>query len=178
MKFSVGNGLPWAAAAQLASIISYAQASDAIITEGAAAKVTSISSAGAPYFEYETRQLTDEVIERLSEDPDLAADANLFDFDHGADADEEALGGLPHHRRCKVFPGDNDWPTERIWDKFEKLLGGKKALIPTTPLAAPCYPDRPEYSPEKCEEITARWSDAYLQYACSHQNPSCPRQSG
>ena len=170
MKLSVGQSLAWVAAAQLLSTIPYVQGllGPAAI-EGAAAKVGRASAAaGASYFEYETHQLTDEVLHRLRGDPDLAVDAHLYDFDHETDTGEEARSGPPHHRRCKVFPGDDDWPSERTWDRFESLLGGKGTLKPTTPLAAPCYPDRKEYNPEKCAEITARWSDPYLQYVCPH----------
>jgi hypothetical protein len=171
MKLSVGQRLAWVtAAAQLLSTIPCAQALDAATIEGAgaAAQVGPVSAAGASYFGYETRQLTDEVVHLLYSNPDLAGDARLFDFDHKTDTDEEARSGAHHHRRCKVFPGDDDWPSKSTWDKFERLLGGKGTLIPTTPIAAPCYPDRKEYSPEKCEEITAKWSDPYLQYVCSH----------
>lgn len=127
----------------------------------AVAKVPAISSVGTPYFEYETRQLTDEVIRSIREDSSTAEYAGLFDFDNGVDAD--ALGPATHGK-CKVFPGDEDWPSEEKWDKFDELLGN--ALIPTIPLAAPCYPSWGEYSTDKCEEITAKWSDAYFQYGC------------
>ena len=152
--------LLWAAAQMM--ILRHVAPAHATFEGAAVAKVSAVSSAGAAYFEYETLQLTDGVIERLRHDPEMAEHAGLFDFDHGVG---EAQGGQHHHHqgRCKVFPGDDEWPSQRTWDRFARLLGGD-ALIPTIPLAAPCYPDRAEYSAAKCEDITARWSDAYLQY--------------
>lgn len=38
---------------------------------------------------------------------------------------------------CRVFPGDEAWPSQETWDTFGKLLGG--VLIKTVPIAALCY---------------------------------------
>ncbi|KAK7750820.1 hypothetical protein SLS62_007219 [Diatrype stigma] len=142
LVFTTNIGASWAAAA------------------AAVAKTPAISSAGTPYFEYETQQLTDEVIGRLRQDPDAAEYASLFDFDNDSVDPENYDAVLPKQGRCKVFPGDEDWPSDKTWDTFNGLLGN--TLIPTTPLAAPCYPSRNEYSAEKCEEVTAKWGDAYF----------------
>ncbi len=89
--------------------------------------------------------------------------ADLFDFDHdfgtAAGANDASPPSGPGG--CKVFPGDEDWPPESKWDAFDEQLD--KALILTVPLAAPCYPERKEYDVKKCEDITARWADAYFQ---------------
>lgn len=153
-----GSSLPWAVF-QLLIITTNIDASWA--AAAAVTKTPAISSAGTPYFDYETQQLTDEVIERLRDGPDAAEYAGLFEFDNGVDPDDDVL---PQLGKCKVFPGDEDWPSEKKWDKFNELLGN--ALIATTPLAAPCYPSWGEYGTAKCEEIGAKWTDAYFQYAC------------
>lgn len=159
-----GCSLPWVILQLLVVFSTHSKASllsDHASIQSAAVKVPPVSVAGTPYFEYETQQLTEEVIKSIEVDSDAAEYISLFDFDNGAYTDTFRPST---HKKCKVFPGDEDWPSEKKWNKFDKLLGN--ALIPTTPLAAPCYPSWGEYSAEKCEEITAKWSDAYFQYAC------------
>ncbi|RYP69723.1 hypothetical protein DL771_005925 [Monosporascus sp. 5C6A] len=153
-KFLLHN-LP-CAAVQLA-FVTRVGASDGETVEPVAVKVPSESLAGAPYFEYETSQLTDQALGRIRDDPDATEYADLFDFDSGISAGNHPSSGPA---KCRVFPGDEDWPSERKWKIFNKLLGN--ALIPTTPLAAPCYPDWEVYDAAKCEAITANWGDAYI----------------
>ncbi|RYP80263.1 hypothetical protein DL769_002565 [Monosporascus sp. CRB-8-3] len=147
------------------AFVTRVSASDGVAAEPIAAEVASESLAGTPYFEYETWQLTDQVLERIRDDPDAAEYASLFDFDGSV-----STGNHPSSRppRCRVFPGDEDWPSERKWKIFNKLLGN--ALIPTTPLAAPCYSNWGVYDAAKCEAITANWGDAYIQEA---ENETC-----
>ncbi|KAM7194560.1 FAD binding domain containing protein [Naviculisporaceae sp. PSN 640] len=67
-------------------------------------------------------------------------------------------------KTCKTYPGDKDWPTERIWSLFNYLLGNG-ALIKTVPEAAICYPgwaNQTAYSPSKCEGITSTWNNSTL----------------
>ena len=106
------------------------------------------------------------LVNRLLDDPELAGvSAVLFDEAHERHLDGdlglalalESRAVLREDLRVLVMSATIDGA------RFARLLGGD-ALIPTIPLAAPCYPDRAEYSAAKCEDITARWSDAYLQY--------------
>lgn len=62
---------------------------------------------------------------------------------------------------CKVFPGDDDWPTDAAWDAFDLLLGG--SLIPTIPSASSCYPGWGDESDSECEYVTSEWTDSWLQ---------------
>ncbi|RYP49501.1 hypothetical protein DL768_004804 [Monosporascus sp. mg162] len=146
------------AVVQLA-FVTRVSASNGETIEPVAVKVSTESLAGAPYFEYETWQLTDQALERIRDDPDVTEYADLFDFDSGV-----STGNHPSSTptKCRVFPGDEDWPSERKWKILNKLLGN--ALIPTTPLAAPCYSNWGVYDAAKCEAITANWGDAYIQY--------------
>lgn len=110
------------------------------------------TKADAPLFEYETKQLTDGVIAKLS-----AEDAKLFGFDDSAVAPSfKKRSGF-----CKIFPGDNDWPSQKTWDRFNELVDG--ALIPTIPLAAPCYRNFGVYDPEKCAAIAKNDTNPYAQ---------------
>ena len=117
----------------------------------AAQKVSSVSGAGAPLFESETIQLTEHVIATLN-----ASHAALFDFGNSSScASKRSTGG------CKVFPGDQAWPSNFIWELFNNYLGD--ALIKTVPLAASCYSSWPEYDLTKCKSVTADWTNSYMQ---------------
>ncbi|KUJ18747.1 FAD-binding domain-containing protein [Mollisia scopiformis] len=101
----------------------------------------------------ETLQLTDAVVANLTS-IDLA-NASLFAFDDNATSiDARSLG-------CKVFPGDQAYPSTLVWYIFDLLLG--QSLIKTVPLAAPCYNDWPsEENAALCTTITNNWTDSYL----------------
>ncbi|KAF2177623.1 FAD-binding domain-containing protein [Zopfia rhizophila CBS 207.26] len=110
---------------------------------GPAAIVVSADSttADAPPFDSEAKQLTDEVIQQFANDQSTSAHAKLFTFDDG----------LPTTARPEV------------WDTFDALLDG--ALIPTTPLAAPCYKNWGVYNPAKCAETSKDFTNPYLHEA-------------
>ncbi|KAF9876628.1 FAD binding domain protein [Colletotrichum karsti] len=115
-------------------------------------KVPSDSAAsGIDYFDFETLQLTIEVIDTLSKSNFSAV--NLFDFGN-EDAKEI-------ERTCKVFPGDAAWTSDSTWFYFDRLTGG--ALVDGVPPAAPCYEDWPQFDEAKCEEITSKWSSPQFQ---------------
>jgi hypothetical protein len=63
--------------------------------------------------------------------------------------------------KCKVFPGDANWPDESQWTALNKSTNG--ALIKTIPIAAPCYPG-PLYNADRCAYITSQWSNSSIQY--------------
>jgi len=112
---------------------------------------------GAPYFEWETVQLTEAVLANLTEHE--LTDVEFFAFEDTAEDRRRSGGPGSGGPRCKVMPGDAEWPSPMTWTVANLLTGG--ALIPTTPLAAPCYAG-PHYNTTKCDEITARWSDPRL----------------
>lgn len=112
-------------------------------------KRPSNSSAGAPLFDYERIQLTDQVIGKLSQNQSV-----LFGF--GNNTTDTTPSGS-----CKVFPGDHQWPSHSAWSALNNLLDG--ALIKNVPLAASCYSSWPQYDSEKCANITAQWTDSNIQ---------------
>jgi len=64
--------------------------------------------------------------------------------------------------RCKVYPGDHNWPSDDAWSKLNDLSGGRLIADPT-PLAAVCYPDQPSYDPIKCASYTTpEWQRSYI----------------
>ncbi|KAJ4363200.1 hypothetical protein N0V83_010320 [Neocucurbitaria cava] len=63
--------------------------------------------------------------------------------------------------RCKVYPGDLEWPSEEAWSHLDALTNNRLLEAPT-PLAAVCYPGE-GYNGTKCAEYTvANWQRSYL----------------
>ncbi|KAF2179656.1 FAD-binding domain-containing protein [Zopfia rhizophila CBS 207.26] len=132
------------------------QASPRQPIQPASTVVPNNSPAGAPLFKGETIQLTDRVVESLANAPSTAEYADLFAFDDGSGLNSTRRKGF-----CKTYPGDQNWPSDRAWHVFDSLLDG--ALIPTVPLAAPCYNSKwGPMDPQKCGHITARFNSPYL----------------
>ena len=50
--------------------------------------------------------------------------------------------------RCKVFPGDQDWPSDDAWQRFNVSLSG--ALLKPSPPGAVCYPTHPSFNAAAC----------------------------
>ncbi|KAF2005163.1 FAD/FMN-containing isoamyl alcohol oxidase-like protein MreA [Amniculicola lignicola CBS 123094] len=148
--------LPGAVALSL-FLFSFALAQSPIISasiEPAATTVPSSTVAGAPLLEVETVQLTEAVIARIENDLQTTDYAKLFAFDSDAAVEKRNLPA------CKTYPGDWNWPIRLVWDLFDMLLGG--ALIPTVPIAAPCYDSK--WGPKdqaKCNEIVATFSKPF-----------------
>jgi hypothetical protein len=116
------------------------------------ATVSRRAPSGAYLFAYEKKQLTDEAIAQLSSE-----EQKLFGFDDSA----VNSGLFRRSGECKTYPGDDTWPSEETWDKFDALTDG--SLIPTVPLAAPCYSNWGVYDSAKCAAIAAKFTDPYLQ---------------
>lgn len=79
-------------------------------------------------------------------------EATLFNFSN-PDSPRKDL-------KCKVFPGDTEWPSDHQWALLNKTTNG--ALIKTTPIAAPCFAG-PLYDADKCAYIASQWTNSSLQ---------------
>ena len=117
-----------------------------------AGQVSSTSIADVPLFDSESFQLTDNDIAKLSQ-----RQSALVKF--RCDGTNKTTSPT---RKCKVFPGDPQWPSQSAWSVFNDLLGG--ALIKTVPLAASCYSSWPQYDSDECERISSQWTDSHLQW--------------
>ena len=111
------------------------------------------SAVETPLFDCETVQLTDAALERIKVSHETAKISKRLAF---APIIESQLLPQNSSRKCKVFPGDQEWPSDSEWSAFNDVLGG--ALISTIPLASPCYTNWGNYDSEKCAAITAGWS--------------------
>lgn len=52
-------------------------------------------------------------------------------------------------QRCRVFPGDDLWPSETEWARLNRSLDG--TLLRPTPAGAVCYPAHPAYDAARCQ---------------------------
>jgi hypothetical protein len=137
----------------------------------AATFVPVTSPAGAPLQEAETLQLTDAVIERLATEEGVSEYAEYFAFDDSTAASDTRVRRAAS-ASCKTFPGDSDWPKEIVWDIFNVLLGG--ALIPTKPIAAPCYDSKwGKKDSAKCTDITNNFTNPLFHEADPTSSMSC-----
>ena len=61
-------------------------------------------------------------------------------------------------RQCKVFPGDEDWPTDTDWRTFNETLGG--TLLKPIPQSSVCWENTiySDYSPSQCAAVTANFN--------------------
>lgn len=101
-------------------------------------------------FDFEKLQLTDQALADCANQG--LGDISPFSF-------RRPHPGHPKPRpRCKTYPGDPDWPTDKTWHLFDHLLGG--VLIKTVPEAAVCYPEWGHYSASECAELTATWENS------------------
>jgi hypothetical protein len=137
----------------------------------AATLVSTESAAGVPLFNAEAVQLTEEVIAQLagSDDPDIAKNAHLFSFDDSPSVTPVARAQrIRRAARCKTYPGDFLWPSNLVWDVFDRVLGG--ALEPIVPLASVCYKNSQykNYDAAKCSALTAAWGLDKTQYVCPY----------
>ncbi|KOS23052.1 hypothetical protein ESCO_003775 [Escovopsis weberi] len=66
-------------------------------------------------------------------------------------------GPVVRSGECKVFPGDDGWPSQEEWDALDSVLGG--ALIKSVPIAAPCYRDWGRYDAEECRALLGNWTN-------------------
>ena len=98
-------------------------------------------------------QLTETVITNLTATLNLPV-ASLFQFDTKPIAAANA--------KCKVFPGDADYPSKAEWAIFSILAGN--ALIETVPLGAYCFANSGVYDAARCQYLLDNWTKSEIQY--------------
>lgn len=114
--------------------------------------VTLDTAASVPLFEYESSALGSEALQS-----------------HGGEFSylfTSVSGSSLSSGECKAYPGDTAWPSKEEWDALDKSMNG--ALIPTVPIAAPCYQDWNRFDQQKCDAIIANWTSPYFQYVSRH----------
>jgi hypothetical protein len=112
------------------------------------------SAAGIGLFGFETNQLTNAILQELADTTPETDILSLFGFENGTfDARNDT---------CKSFPGDANYPDQATWSLLNDVLGD--ALIPTTPIAAPCYASSNKYSVAQCADISTRFTTSELQF--------------
>lgn len=70
-------------------------------------------------------------------------------FDAISFADAASFRTTKSGARCKVFPGDADWPSQSEWSRFNASLGG--VLLKPLPPASVCYSSSPAFDAAKCD---------------------------
>jgi hypothetical protein len=120
----------------LAPVFVFGQSPTLPNIEPAATLIPATSAAGALLQPSEILQLTDGFVERLFVENDIVEFAKYFGFEYSTGTGDNDTQSV-NEAACRTFPGDPNWPKDRVWDIFNLLLGG--ALIPTIPIAASCY---------------------------------------
>lgn len=64
--------------------------------------------------------------------------------------------------RCKVYPGDQDWPSDEAWEELNQVVDGRLLNRPD-PIASVCY-DGPLYNLDECAKVTAHWNESYSHF--------------
>ncbi|KAL2813077.1 FAD-binding domain-containing protein [Aspergillus cavernicola] len=76
--------------------------------------------------------------------------------------------------KCRCSPSDDCWPSLSSWSSLNTTVGGK--LIAKQPLAKSCYQGG-SYDAQRCEKVTASWTNSSFQEASpignSSLNPVC-----
>ena len=114
-----------------------------------------LSAHRAGLFSYERDQLTSEELLRLHSSRETPGSSGIFSFDDGSDK----TGRLIQSGECKAFPETSSWPSQSAWNELGNAIGS--SLIPTTPLAAPCFKIWSVYNAEKCKAIQSSFSNPY-----------------
>jgi hypothetical protein len=145
----------------LVASASFAQATPTTSITAAATIVADTAVSAPPLFHHERVQLTEGVLAGVSEALQNESVAGMFAFANSSSRSTLTERSTKHS--CKLMPGDIRWPSERVWDVLDHLLGGN--LIKTVPLASYCYPEWPQYNAAKCANITADWLNSDLHMA-------------
>ena len=148
MKFSQAR---WATIV-VARFLPAALAQDSVTTTLTAAATQVTPKPNDNYFEFETLQLVDESLDQLDEDT-----RPLFEFAaHGAPSKQ-----APPYSTCKLFPGDEQYPSEALMDIFNLLSGN--SLIKSVPVASACY-EGSLYDATECEYIASQFNNSYFTF--------------
>jgi hypothetical protein len=68
-----------------------------------------------------------------------------------------AIGAGSVQAKCKVYPGEEGWPSVEEWDKFNETVNGR-LLGPVVPLSAPCHHGGlGTYNAAECNALTDEW---------------------
>lgn len=82
----------------------------------------------------------------------VAVAATTIPLGHARSLDTKSL--QQRQPKCRVLPGDPDWPSQAEWDRLNATVGGR--LIAGLPLGAVCHD--PHYDEAKCRELRDNWS--------------------
>jgi hypothetical protein len=140
--------------AQIAILLFAGASAKRHVRSSAHLSVPPASAAGIDLFDFEAIQLTDAGLQRLVDSTPDADILALFGFDN-------ASAPKGRNETCKTFPGDAHYPDGKTWSMLNKVLGD--ALIPTIPIAAPCYASSGVYSASKCANVETRFTTSELQ---------------
>jgi len=107
-------------------------------------------------------QLTETVVTNLTATLSLPV-ASLFRFgdDDGGNGNSNS-NTKAADTKCKVFPGDADYPSKAEWAIFSILAGN--ALIETVPLGAYCFANSGVYDAARCQYLLDNWTKSEIQY--------------
>lgn len=61
-------------------------------------------------------------------------------------------------RSCRSLPGDEDWPSDKIWSRLNSTVGNR--LIKSLPIAHVCHD--PTYDEAACQRLKLEWNHASL----------------
>lgn len=120
----------------------------------AAETVTATSTpANVPLFDYETVQLTDDVVAELQTNSAVAAFASFLEFGDANTTSAVHTRQARSAQHCKTMPEDALYPSKTVWELIDTLLGG--ALEPVVPIGSPCYPNSTynNYDAERCAHL-------------------------
>lgn len=119
-----------------------------------------METAGFPYFAYEEKHLNAHGDSELPEPFGFIQPGNKSTWANGT-----ALKG-PH--KCKVYPGDPNWPSLHDWAAFDNLTG--RALLKPTPEAHVCYDNATTDNGTNnaaqsaaCLDLTDKWTNPFTQ---------------
>lgn len=156
-RFSMASVLRIGSALLLGAALVNGQTTTATTTSIAPAQqtVSSDSDSGVPLNTAETVQLTTEVLQNLTTQLN---DTTVSYFDFGNDT---VTTTKRSSTGCKVFPGDQAWPIDLLWDIFDLLLGGR--LIKTVPSASSCYSGWGDQNAAECAYVNSEWTDSHFQ---------------
>lgn len=113
-----------------------------------------VTPANLPLFDFETVQLTDNVVAAIRDNADFGEYASHFEFEDTSNSPLSVRARRARRApRCKTMPGDDLYPSKAAWDTFDILLGG--ALEKIVPIGSPCYNNSAygNYDAAKCADL-------------------------